>query len=133
MVRPCSVSQVRASVNGRSTGFSWTFRWLLADRHIPGFGAASGWLAGRPRSRRSGLVLGDASNDSSLLDGEFDEFFLGPLYRSAEHRHAAIRLQRGLDDQLIDDSAHSTVASTHRSRSCGVRTRRSSPSSGHAP
>jgi pimeloyl-ACP methyl ester carboxylesterase len=85
----------------QSTGISWKFRSFLAGRHIPGFGAALGWLAGRPRLRRSRLVLGDAFTDRSLLDGEFDEFFLQPLHRSAEHRRAAIRLLRSFDYQLV--------------------------------
>jgi pimeloyl-ACP methyl ester carboxylesterase len=85
----------------QSTGISWKFRSFLAGRRIPGFGAALGWLAGRPRLRRSRLVLGDAFADPSLLDGEFDEFFLQPLHNSAEHRRAAIRLLRSFDYQLV--------------------------------
>jgi pimeloyl-ACP methyl ester carboxylesterase len=84
-----------------STGTTWKFKSFLAGRRVPGFGAALGWLAGRPRLRRSGLVLGDAFADSSLLDGEFDEFFLQPLHRSAEHRHAAMRILRTFDYQLV--------------------------------
>lgn len=87
----------------QSTGTSWKFRSFLAGRRIPGFGAALGWLAGQPRLRRSRLVLGDAFADQSLLDGEFDEFFLQPLHRSKDHRNAAMRLLRSFDYQLIDD------------------------------
>ena len=87
----------------QSTGTSWKFRSFLAGRRIPGFGAAPGWLAGQPRLRRSRLVLGDAFADQSLLDGEFDEFFLQPLHRSKDHRNAAMRLLRSFDYQLIDD------------------------------
>jgi pimeloyl-ACP methyl ester carboxylesterase len=86
-----------------STGTSWKFRSFLAGRHVPGFGAALGWLAGRPRLRRSGLVLGDAFADRSLLDGEFDELFLQPLHRSREHRDAAMRLLRSFDYRLVDE------------------------------
>jgi pimeloyl-ACP methyl ester carboxylesterase len=87
----------------QSTGISWKFRTFLAGRRIPGFGAALGWLAGRPRLRRSRLVLGDAFADPSLLDGEFDEFFLQPLHNSAAHRRAAIRLLRSFDYQLVNE------------------------------
>ena len=87
----------------QSAGVSWKFRSFLAGRRIPGFGATLGWVAGRPRLRRSRLVLGDAFADSSLLDGEFDELFLQPLHRSAEHRDAAMRLLRSFDYQLMRD------------------------------
>jgi haloalkane dehalogenase len=87
----------------QSTGISWKFKSFLAGRRLPGFGSALGWLAGRPRLRRSRLVLGDAFADSSLLDGEFDEFFLQPLHRSSAHRDAAMRLLRSFDYQLIRD------------------------------
>jgi len=78
----------------QSTGLSWKFKTFIAGRHIPGYGTALGWLAGRPRIRRSRLLLGDAFVDRSLLDGEFDEFFLQPLHRSGERRDAAARLLR---------------------------------------
>jgi pimeloyl-ACP methyl ester carboxylesterase len=90
----------------QSTGTTWKFRSFLAGRRIPGFGAALGWLAGRPRLRRSRLVLGDAFADPSLLDGEFDEFFLQPLHQSQDYRSAAMRLLRSFDYQLIDGLGH---------------------------
>lgn len=87
----------------QSTGLSWKFKSFIAGRRIPGFGAALGWLAGRPRLRRNRMVLGDAFADRSLLDGEFDEFFLQPLHRSREHRDAAIKLLRSFDYQHVRD------------------------------
>ena len=87
----------------QSTGLSWKFKTFIAGRRIPGFGAGLGWLAGRPRLRRNRLVLGDAFADPSLLDGEFDEFFLQPLHRSRQHRDAAIRLLRSFDYQHVRD------------------------------
>ncbi len=86
--------------SGRS---SLKFRSFVAGRKVPGFGAALGWLAGRPRLRRSRLVLGDAFADSSLLDGEFDEFFLQPLARSREHRAAAMKLFRSFDHRFVHE------------------------------
>jgi pimeloyl-ACP methyl ester carboxylesterase len=53
--------------------------------------------------RRNPLVLGDAFADSSLLDGEFDEFFLQPLHRDAAYRTAAMKLLRSFDYQLVRD------------------------------
>jgi pimeloyl-ACP methyl ester carboxylesterase len=85
----------------QSTGISWKFKSFIAGRHIPGFGAGLGWLAGRPRLRRSRLVLGDAFVDRSLLDGEFDEFFLQPLHRSPQHLDATMRLLNSFDYRLV--------------------------------
>jgi haloalkane dehalogenase len=85
-----------------STGHSWRFRSFLAMRRVPGFGATLGWLAGRPRLRRSRLVLGDAFADPALLDGEFDGFFLRPLHESRDHLDAAMRLMRSFDYRLVD-------------------------------
>lgn len=87
----------------QSTGSSWRFRLFLSARHLPGVGAGLGWVAGQPRIRRMGLVLGDAFADASLLDGEFDEFFLEPLHDSPTRRDAAARLLRSFDFQLVRD------------------------------
>ena len=64
----------------QSTGLNWRFRSFIAGRRVPGFGTTLGWLAGQPKLRRNGFVLGDAFDDRNLLDGEFDEFFLQPLH-----------------------------------------------------
>jgi haloalkane dehalogenase len=87
------------------TDVSWRFKLFLTARHLPGFGAGLGWAAGRKRLRRNGFVLGDAFADSSLLDGEFDEFFLQPLHTSPDHRRAAVRLLRSFDMQHVRDLA----------------------------
>lgn len=73
------------------------FRSFIAARHLPGFGRVFGWLAGQPRLRRTKFVLGDTFADRSLLDGEFDEFFLQPLHQSPEVRDAAGRLFKSFD------------------------------------
>jgi haloalkane dehalogenase len=82
-------------------GLNWRFRLFLASRNIPGFAAGLGWVAGRPRLRRNQFVLGAAFADRSLLDGEFDEFFLRPLHTSRERRDAAVRVLRSFDTQLV--------------------------------
>ena len=82
-------------------GLSWRFKLFLGGRHLPGFGRTLGWLAGKPRLRRNPLVLGDAFADSSLLDGEFDEFFLRPLHEQPERLRAAIRVLRSFDAQHV--------------------------------
>jgi haloalkane dehalogenase len=87
----------------QSHGSSWRFRSFLAVRHLPGVGSALGWVAGRPRLRRARLVLGDAFADPSLLDGEFDEFFLRPLHEEPARRRAAAQVLRSFDAQHIRD------------------------------
>lgn len=90
-------------------GLSWRFRSFLAVRNLPGLASGLGWVAGRPRLRRSRLVLGDAFADRSLLDGEFDELFLEPLRSSALHRDAAVRLLRTFDARHVRE-----LGSVHR-------------------
>jgi pimeloyl-ACP methyl ester carboxylesterase len=48
-------------------------------------------------------VLGDAFHDRSLLEGEFDEFFLQPLHRSRAHRDATMALLGSFDYQHVRD------------------------------
>ncbi|MEZ5144540.1 MAG: alpha/beta hydrolase [Acidimicrobiales bacterium] len=78
-------------------GLGWRFRSFLAVRHLPGVGAGLGWIAGRPRIRRNGFVLGDAFADRTLLDGEFDELFLRPLHTDPARRAAAVQVLRSFD------------------------------------
>lgn len=85
----------------QARGLSWRFRAFLAARHVPGFARGLGWAVGRPRVRRSQLVLGGAFSDRSLLDGEFDEFFLRPLHRDPARLDAAIRRLRTFDDRYV--------------------------------
>jgi haloalkane dehalogenase len=85
----------------QSTGVSLKFKSFIAGRRVPGFGNTLGWLAGKPRLRRNRLVLGDAFADRSLLDGEFDEFFLRPLHVSRRHRDAAMCLLKSFDYEHV--------------------------------
>lgn len=41
--------------------------------------------------------------DTTPLDGEFDEFFLRPLYENPERRDAAAAVLRSFDMQLVRD------------------------------
>ncbi|MGH3581690.1 MAG: alpha/beta fold hydrolase, partial [Mycobacterium sp.] len=91
-------------INTEQSGhISWRFRSFLAIRKLPGIGAALGWVVGRPRLRRSRLVLGDAFADSSLLDREFDEFFLRPWHTSKERRDALAQVLRSFDYRLMHE------------------------------
>jgi pimeloyl-ACP methyl ester carboxylesterase len=83
-------------------GLNWRFRSFLAVRNAPGVGVALGWSAGQPRFRRSKFVFGDSFVHRSLLDGEFDEFFLQPLHSSPERRTAAVKLLRSFDTRHVD-------------------------------
>lgn len=90
-------------INTEPPRTGWRFWAFISARHLPGLRAGLGWVAGQPRVRRIRFVLGDAFADSSLLDGEFDEFFLRPLHTSETHREAAVRLLRAFDLQLVRD------------------------------
>lgn len=89
----------------QSKGLSWRFRSFLAGRNLPGFGAGLGWAAGKPKLRRNKFILGDAFADSSLLDGEFDEFFLAPLAQDRAKRGAAMKVLRSFDRRHVDELA----------------------------
>ncbi len=84
-------------------GLVWRFRLFLLLRRLPGAGALIGRVLGSPHLRRNGLVLGRAFADSTLIDGEFDEFFLQPLRRDAGRRRAAVALLAGFDTQRVHD------------------------------
>lgn len=86
-------------------GMGWRFKMFLAGRNLPGFGRAFGWVAGSERIRRNKFVLGDAFADRSLLDGEFDEFFLQPLHTSPERLGAAVRVLKSFDASHVTDLA----------------------------
>ena len=85
----------------QSRGTGWRFDSFLAVRHLPGLAAGLGWVAGARRVRRNGFVLGDAFVDRSLLDGEFDEFFLRPLHDHRDRRDAAVRLLRTFHQRYV--------------------------------
>jgi haloalkane dehalogenase len=86
-------------------GSTWRFKMFLASRHLPGFGGVLGWAVGRPRLRRSSLLLGSAFEDSSLLDGDFDELFLEPIHAIPARRDAAVRLLRSFDEHHVSGLA----------------------------
>jgi pimeloyl-ACP methyl ester carboxylesterase len=87
----------------QSQGLSLRFKMFLANRHVPGFGKVLGWLAGKPALRRNGFVLGDAFVDRSLLDGEFDEFFLHPLATDPARRAASTRVLKSFETRFVHE------------------------------
>ena len=94
-------------INTEQLPANWRFRLFLANRNLPGFGAVLGWAAMQPRVRRNKFVLGDAFVDRSLLDGEFEEFFLRPLNEDPTKLAAGIELLKSLD--LADFAAHAEI------------------------
>lgn len=87
------------------SGLDWRFRSFLSLRHVPGVAGILGWLVGQPTLRRNGFVLGDAFADKSLLDGEFDEFFLQPIHTDAHRRAAAIKVLKSFDENHVNELA----------------------------
>jgi pimeloyl-ACP methyl ester carboxylesterase len=87
----------------------WRFKSFIWARHLPGLSAGLGWVAGKPRIRRSRLVFGDAFADRSLLEGEFDEFFFEPLHEIPARRDAATELLRSFDMRDV-----TVLADVHR-------------------
>jgi len=87
------------------SGLDWRFRSFLSLRHVPGVAGILGWLVGQPTLRRNGFVLGDAFVDRSLLDGEFDEFFLQPIHTDAHRRAAAIKVLKSFDENHVNELA----------------------------
>lgn len=81
----------------------WRFRSFIAARRLPGLSAGLGWVAGHPRVRRNPMVLGGAFADRSLLDGEFDEFFLQPLHDDSDRCAASAALLESFDMRLVDE------------------------------
>lgn len=84
-------------------GLTWRFKQILLARHLPGFGHALAWALGSRFARKNPLILGGAFADRSLLDGEFDEFFLRPINRDPARRRAALKLLDSFDRRHVDD------------------------------
>lgn len=80
---------------------SWRFTSFVAARKLPGLAAGLGWVAGKPRLRRSKFVFGDAFADRSLLDGEFAEFFFDPLRDDPAARAAAVKVLKTFDMKFV--------------------------------
>lgn len=86
-------------------GLTWRFRMFLLAPLLPRFEPTFGRVLDAKRLRRSPLLLGGAFRDRSLLDGEFDEFFLRPLIVDSARRRAAVALLESFDSSLVDQLA----------------------------
>jgi haloalkane dehalogenase len=87
----------------QSQGLNWRFRLFLLMTKLPGFADILAWAASRPLLRRNPLLLGDCFTDRSLIDGEFDEFFLAPLRADLARRWASGQLVRSFDMRFISE------------------------------
>jgi len=94
-------------------GLNWRFKQFLVMAHTPGFEHTLAWAANNKGLRKNKFLLGDAFTDRSLLDGEFEEFFLAPLRDDPERRWAAGQLIKSFDTahvhQLADVHRRITV------------------------
>jgi haloalkane dehalogenase len=86
-------------------GLSWRFRHFLLMSKAPGFESMLAWAGMRRGLRRNRFLLGDCFTDPSLLDGEFEEFFLAPLRDDPERRWAAGELVRSFEPRFVTDLA----------------------------
>lgn len=86
-------------------GLTWRFRMFLLAPLLPWFEPTFGRVLDAKRLRRSPLLLGGAFRDRSLLDGEFDEFFLRPLIEDPARRRAVVALWKSFDTSLVDQLA----------------------------
>ncbi|MEM9490983.1 MAG: alpha/beta hydrolase [Myxococcota bacterium] len=86
-------------------GLTWPFRRFLMMTKLPGFEHILAWSVMRRGLRRSSLLLGECFTDRSLLDGEFEEFFLAPLRDNRERRWAAGQLARSFDPRYVNELA----------------------------
>jgi haloalkane dehalogenase len=84
-------------------GLTWRFKQFLLARHLPGFEHVLARLLGSRVLRRNPMVLGGAFTDRSLLDGEFDEFFLQPISGQPARRRAAVELLDSFDVRYVDE------------------------------
>ena len=90
-------------INTEPSDPSWRFKSFIAARRMPGLAAGLGWIAGKPKLRRTKFVFGDAFVDRSLLDGDFAEFFFEPLANDSAKRRAAAALLRSFDMSHVTD------------------------------
>ena len=90
-------------------GLNWRFKQFLWMANLPGFEHTLAWAANKKGLRQNKFLLGDAFADRSLLDGEFEEFFLAPLKNDEERRWAAGQLVRSFDTAHV-----TTLSEAHR-------------------
>jgi pimeloyl-ACP methyl ester carboxylesterase len=89
----------------QSQGLTPLFQLFVAAGRLPGFGSILAWASGRRWLRNSVLVLGGTFEDTSLLDGAFDRFFLQPIRDDATIRRACVTLVRSFDRRYVDSLA----------------------------
>ncbi|MGI9615926.1 MAG: alpha/beta fold hydrolase [Acidimicrobiales bacterium] len=83
----------------------WRFAAFLKIKYVPRFEHVLGWAVNQRLLRRNEFVLGSCFQDSSLLDGEFEEFFLRPLADDPHRRLGAGMFARNFDLDLFGELA----------------------------
>ncbi len=83
----------------------WRFAAFLQIKHVPKFENVLAWAVNQRRLRRNEFVLGSCFQDRSLLDGEFEEFFLRPLADDPHRRMGASMFARNFDLDLFGELA----------------------------
>lgn len=84
-------------------GLNWRFRQFLSMSKFPGFMNLLAWAAMKPGLRKNKFLLGDCFIDRSLLNGEFEEFFLAPLQQNLDLRWAAGQLLRSFKESYVTE------------------------------
>ncbi len=83
----------------------WRFAAFLKIKYVPKFESVLAWAVNQQRLRRNEFVLGSCFQDSSLLDGEFEEFFLRPLAQDQHRQMGAGMFARNFDMALFGELA----------------------------
>jgi haloalkane dehalogenase len=86
-------------------GGSWRFNAFVRTRKLPGLSPAIALLSKNPRIRRNTLAFGTIFDDRSLLDGEFDELLMRPIYSDRAHQDAAARCLRSFEPSMLSELA----------------------------
>lgn len=86
-------------------GLHWRFRSFVVLGKGPDgvVGKVLGWVSGKPAIYRNKFVFGDAFADRSLLGGEFEELFLGPLHREPLKQLAAGKLLGSFSERYVTE------------------------------
>lgn len=90
-------------------GMSREFKQVVMMRHIPGIEHILAWAIMKPKLRNHPLILGGCFTDLSLLDGEFEEFFLAPINKDRKRRRGVGAFLKSFEMHYMDN-----LHKTHR-------------------
>ena len=84
-------------------GLGWRFRHFLFMAKLPWAEHLLAWAVTQRGLRKNEFLLGGCFHDRSLLDGEFEEFFLAPLRDNPDRRWASGRFVHSFDGRFVRD------------------------------